>query len=107
MSAISALTGSNAALTDIGKARAQATELEGVFLNTLMKEMFSSLKSDEDSFGGGFADDTWRGMQAEQMANAMAESGGIGLADAIMGDILALQEALPPTTPLPPNGAYR
>lgn len=107
MSAISALTSATGALTDTGKARAQATELEGVFLNTLMKEMFSSLKSDESSFGGGFAEETWRGMQAEQMASAMAESGGIGLADSIMGDILALQEALPPTQPLPPNGAYR
>ena len=94
-------------LTDPGRARAQATELEGVFLNTLMKEMFSSLKSDGDAFGGGFAEDTWRGMQAEQMSAAMAESGGIGLADAILGDLLALQEAASPTTLLPRNGAYR
>jgi flagellar protein FlgJ len=107
MSAISALNKSTDALTSLSKAHAQATELEGVFLNTLMKEMFSSLKSDQDSFGGGFAEETWRGMQAEQMASAMAEAGGIGLADSIMGDILALQEAASPATPLPPNGAYR
>ena len=107
MSTVSALTTHGGALTDLGRARAQATELEGVFLNTLMKEMFSSLKTDENAFGGGFAEDTWRGMQAEQMASAMAESGGIGLADSIIGDLLALQEGAAPTTSIPRNGAYR
>ena len=75
------------------KLRKQAVELEGVFLNTLMKEMFSSIKTDEASFGGGFAEETWRGMQAEQFAGALAETGGIGLADQLMGDLLRLQEA--------------
>jgi flagellar protein FlgJ len=75
------------------KLHKQATELEGVFLNTLMKEMFSSIKTDEGSFGGGFAEETWRGMQAEQMAGALAQQGGIGLADNLMSDLLRLQEA--------------
>jgi flagellar protein FlgJ len=75
------------------KLRKQAVDLEGVFLNTLMKEMFSSIKTDEASFGGGFAEETWRGMQAEQFSNAIAETGGIGLADQLMGDLLRLQEA--------------
>jgi flagellar protein FlgJ len=75
------------------KLRKQAVDLEGVFLNTLMKEMFSSIKTDEASFGGGFAEETWRGMQAEQFSNALAETGGIGLADQLMGDLLRLQEA--------------
>lgn len=71
----------------------QAKDLEGVFLNTLMKEMFSSIKTDDQSFGGGFAEETWRGMQAEQFANAMADQGGIGLADQLMPTLLRLQEA--------------
>jgi flagellar protein FlgJ len=70
----------------------QAKELEAVFLNTLTKEMFSSVKTDEGSFGGGFAEETWRGIQAEQFANAMADQGGIGLADALMPTLLRLQE---------------
>lgn len=77
----------------MGHLRAQAEELEGVFLNTLMKEMFSSLHSDSDAMGGGFGEDTWRGMQAEQMADAVAKAGGIGLADSLMADLLKLQEA--------------
>jgi flagellar protein FlgJ len=75
------------------KMHKQAVELEGVFLNTLMKEMFSSIETDEDSFGGGFAEETWRGMQAEQFASALAEKGGIGLADQLMSDLLRMQEA--------------
>jgi flagellar protein FlgJ len=75
------------------KLHKQAVELEGVFLNTLMKEMFSSIDTSEESFGGGFAEETWRGMQAEQFAGALAEKGGIGLADQLMGDLLRLQEA--------------
>ena len=77
----------------MGHLRAQAEELEGIFLNTLMKEMFASLHSDSDAMGGGFAEDTWRDMQAEQMSDAVSKAGGIGLADSIMGDLLKIQEA--------------
>jgi flagellar protein FlgJ len=75
------------------KLHKQAVDLEGVFLNTLMKEMFSSIDTSEESFGGGFVEETWRGMQAEQFAAALAEKGGIGLADNLMSDLLRLQEA--------------
>ena len=75
------------------KMHQQAKDLEGVFLNTLMKEMFSSVKTDDKSFGGGFAEETWRGMQAEQFSSAMADQGGIGLADQLMPTLLQLQEA--------------
>lgn len=73
----------------------QAKDLEGVFLTSLMKEMFSSIKTDDQSFGGGFAEQTWRGMQAEQLAGAMADRGGIGLADQLMPTLLRMQEAAP------------
>ena len=75
------------------KLKQQATDFEGVFLNSLMKEMFSSIKTDDSSFGGGFGEETWRGMQAEQFSNAMADQGGIGLADQLMPTLLKLQEA--------------
>jgi Rod binding domain-containing protein len=73
----------------------QAKDLEGVFLNTLMKEMFSSVSDDEnsDTGDGGSAQGTWRDMQAEQLANAVADQGGIGLADQLMPSLLAMQEA--------------
>lgn len=74
------------------RARQQAEELEGVFLNTLVKEMFAGIKTDSSAFGGGFGEETWRSIQSEELANAMAKAGGVGLADQLMGDLLAIQE---------------
>ena len=42
----------------LGHLKQQAQDLEGVFLNTLMKEMFSSLHADQDAMGGGFGEET-------------------------------------------------
>ena len=87
--------------------RQQAVELEGVFLHTLMKEMFASAGTEQSEFGGGFAEETWRGMQAEQFANAMADAGGIGLAEALLPDLLALQEGARRQPAPSLHGAYR
>ncbi|SMQ66521.1 Rod binding protein [Devosia lucknowensis] len=73
--------------------RRQAEELEGVFLNMLTKEMFASIKGNETVGGGGFGEETWRSMQSEQLANTMAQNGGIGLADDLMSQMITLQEA--------------
>jgi Rod binding domain-containing protein len=83
----------------------KAKELEGVFLNTLTSEMFSSIKTDGE-FGGGFGEQTWRSMQAEQMADQISASGGIGLAQNITRNLLDAQEAA--NSPLKANmqGAY-
>lgn len=75
------------------KVKAQAEELEGVFLNTLTKELFSSIKTDQSVMGGGFGEDTWRSMQAEQMGATMAQNGGLGIAEQLLPDLLAMQEA--------------
>ena len=97
---------SSLAAPQINRLRQQAEELEGVFLNTLVKEMFSGIDTD-GAFGGGFAEETWRGMQSEQFAARMAETGGIGLADQIMGDLLLLQEAAQHAPATLPQGVYR
>ena len=92
----------------ISKARQQATDLEGMFVNTLVKEMFNSIKTDSKDFGGGFAEQTWRGMQADQLSANIAAGGGIGLADQMMGDIMAMQEAAQnPINKSIASGAYR
>ena len=72
--------------------RAKAEELEGVFLNTLMSQMFNSLDA-RGGFGGGYAEETWRSMQAEQIAGAISKAGGLGLADQIVSNLLAAQES--------------
>lgn len=82
--------------------REKAEELEGVFLNTLMSQMFNSIET-RSGFGGGYAEETWRGMQAEQYANLIAEGGGVGLADQIVANLLSAQESAQQTAPTYPQ----
>ncbi|WP_172123588.1 MULTISPECIES: rod-binding protein [unclassified Devosia] len=85
---LQAKPGSSLTPAQVAKVRSQAEEFEGVFLNTLVKEMFATLKGD-----GGFGEETWRSMQSEQLAASMAGNGGLGIADQMLGDLLAMQEA--------------
>jgi flagellar protein FlgJ len=73
-------------------ARALAEDFEAAFLNTMLSQMFAGIKSSEP-FGGGHAEETYQGMMVEEYAKAMADSGGIGIADAIETQLIALQEA--------------
>lgn len=98
--------GSTLSASQIAKVRQQAEEFEGVFLNTLTKTMFESIKN-ENGFGGGFGEEIWRSMQSEQLAAVMAQNGGLGIADQLMGDLLSLQEAANNQNNLAfPKGAY-
>lgn len=87
----------------------QAEEFEGVFLNTLTKQLFSSLKTDESVLGGGFGEETWRSMQSEHLADAMAQNGGLGIAEQLLPDLLTMQEATNNNQNmiLPTMGAYK
>jgi len=97
--------GSTLTSAQVAKVHQQAEEFEGVFLNTLTKELFSSLKTDESVMGGGFGEETWRSMQSEQLAATMAQNGGLGIAEQLLPDLLALQEAANNQNKLP--GAYK
>jgi Rod binding domain-containing protein len=83
----------------------EAKKLEGVFLNTLTSEMFSSIKTDGE-FGGGFGEQTWRSMQAEQLADQISQSGGIGLAESITRSLLDVQAAASAYPQVNVQGAY-
>ena len=91
----------------IAQVRRQAEEFEGIFLNTLTKQMFSSIKTDESAMGGGFGEETWRSMQAEQLAATMSQNGGLGIAEQLLPDLLALQEAANNQNHILPEGAYK
>jgi Rod binding domain-containing protein len=92
----------------IARVRQQAEEFEGVFLNTLTKQLFSSIKTDQSAMGGGFGEDTWRSMQAEQIADTMAQNGGLGIAEQLLPDLLAMQEAANNQNKIMPmTGAYK
>ena len=88
------------------QARRQAEQMEGLFLNTLVSQMMSSIGKDS-GFDGGFGEETWRSIQCEHFAQAMAEAGGVGLADAITEDILAMAGQRPSATPAEAIRAYQ
>ncbi|MGJ8527636.1 rod-binding protein [Maritalea sp.] len=84
----------------------KAVELEGVFLNTLMSQISTSVETD-GPFGGGHAEETWRGMMATEHANNMAQAGGIGLSDSILRDLIATQATTTNYQSIPAAGAYK
>ncbi len=75
------------------KARRVAEEFEAIFLSQMLQPMFASL-STEAPFGGGLAEEMWRSLQVDEYGKAMARAGGIGVADAVMQEILKTQEVV-------------
>lgn len=78
-------------LTPKEQARQVAEQFEGIFINQMLSGMFEGI-GDEDAFNGGFAEETYRGLMTETYADTIAKSGGIGLADNIMRELIGLQE---------------
>lgn len=72
-------------------ARRAATEFEAVFLTTMLEGMFEGLNTDAP-FGGGSAEKTYRSLLITQYAKQISQNGGLGLADQITRDLIALQE---------------
>ena len=75
------------------KARAQAQEFEQVYLSTMLNQMFSGL-STAAPFGGGQAEETWRGMLVDRYAETISKAGGVGIADSVYRDLLHIQEGV-------------
>jgi Rod binding domain-containing protein len=83
---------------DIAKVRRAAIEFEAFFLAQALQPMFAGVGA-EEPFGGGFAEEMWQSMQVEQYGKALAKSGGIGIADAVVREMLRAQEKTEGPTP--------
>jgi peptidoglycan hydrolase FlgJ len=57
---------------------------EAMVLETFIQNMLP--KNAENVYGKGVAGDMWKSMLAGKLADAMAERGGIGISDRILGD---------------------
>jgi len=73
------------------KIRETAEAFESTFLAQMMKPMFEGL-STEGPFRGGQAEATWRSFLVDEMAKKTVSAGGIGLAGAVMTEMLKMQE---------------
>lgn len=72
-----------------------AREFEAVFIGQMTEAMFAGLETPEP-FGGGHAETLWRSMLAQEMGASIARAGGIGVADAVLREMIALQENAQP-----------
>ncbi len=79
---------------DPATARAAAEEFEAFFLSQVLDSMFKGIKSD-GMFGGGHGEDIYRPLLLQEYGKLRAERGGIGLADAVMRELLTTQEIEP------------
>ena len=71
--------------------RETAEAFEASFLSQMLKPMFEGLSTD-GPFGGGQAEETWRGFMIDAMAKQTVRAGGIGLADQVVSEMLRMQE---------------
>lgn len=74
------------------KAHAVAQDFETVFLTNMFENMFEGL-DDDGPFGSGAGNGPWRSMLTEQYARSVAQSGGVGVAQAIERQLVSLQES--------------
>jgi Rod binding domain-containing protein len=61
------------------KAKTQAQNFEGMFLNSMFSEMTNGLKG-EGPFGNTVGTGIWRSMLTEQYSKSFARAGGVGIA---------------------------
>jgi len=88
----------------LAEARRAAEEFEAVFLAQMMAPMFEGLETD-DLDEGGMGEEIFRPMLVERYAQALSQSGGIGLADSIVRELMRLQATA--ATPEAADGADR
>ena len=76
---------------DEAAARAAAEEFEAVFLAQMMAHMFEGISTD-GPFSGGQAEQVYRSMLMNEFGRIASRSGGLGIADQVMSEILKVQE---------------
>ncbi len=76
----------------LDKARETAISFEGVTLGELLQPMFDTVDTSDNAFGGGAAEKQFRSLQVLEMGKEIARGGGIGIADSVYRQILAMQE---------------
>ena len=74
------------------KAKASSEDFEAMFLNSMFSQMTSGIKG-EGPFGDTPGTGVWRSMLTDQYSKNFAKAGGIGIADTVYKELIALQEA--------------
>lgn len=67
---------------------AAARQFEAMMLTQMMQSMFSGVSTD-GAFGGGFAEETFRGLLLEAVGSQIAAGRGLGIAEHVQAQIAA------------------
>ena len=88
-----ALSATKQASKDKNLARidAAAKDFEAMFIAQMMKPMFEGIKPDP-VFGGGKGEEVFQELLMEEYGKLMAETGQIGVADAVKQEMIRMQE---------------
>lgn len=73
------------------KIDATAQDFEAVYLTQMMEQMFKGL-GQEGPLGSGEAGGAYRSMLADEYGKSIAASGGVGIADDVRRELIALQQ---------------
>lgn len=72
--------------------RKTAQEFESMMLGEMLTPMFKGLDTG-GLFGGGQAEETWRGLMVQEYGAEISRSGGVGIADQVVRQLLQIQES--------------
>lgn len=89
--AASAAAQAQAPKINMAKAKEAAKQFEAFFVGQMMDNMMAGIKADA-TFGGGQAEDTWRGMLNQEYGKEIAKSGKLGIADKVLNSMIQTQE---------------
>lgn len=74
-----------------GDAREAAESFEAFFISQMLSNMFSGIETDP-LFGGGQGETVFRSLMIDEYGKSIASSGGLGIADNVMSELVRLQE---------------
>ena len=74
------------------KAKANAQEFEGTFLNSMFQQMLTGLEG-EGPFGSTPGTGVWRSMLADEYAKTFSKSGGVGVSNDVFRTLIMQQAA--------------
>lgn len=108
MDPLNALSGSSAPLTAdqqaaLKKLHDAATQLEGVFVGMLFKEMQSTVPTDGILGKQSNAEAMWKDMLVEKQSDAIAKTGSFGIAKMVEQQLRAQVLANPGVNPMAPG----
>jgi len=76
---------------DYATMKQTAEDFEAFYLGRMLQPMFADIEAAEP-FNGGAGAKIWRQMQVDEFGKALAKNGGVGIADMVMRQMIAIQE---------------